>query len=96
MAEFRAALLRQFREDLRETEITVENGRASFAIAWFEEKFHAIELAEVPERPGSFLMQHHGPLGLSDTIDDALREAGFAGIQWSSTASGAFGAPHPW
>jgi hypothetical protein len=95
LAEIQRRLL-AMSPDHRATEVVQENGSARFTIAWYEDHFHRIEITESPVRPGYFLLRQHGPLALSKSIDEVLRQGEFQDIQWSPSASGEQASPHPW
>lgn len=69
-------------------------GAATVAVAWFEQQFHRIELSRLPGQ--ALHLEHAGPLGLSELLDDVLRAGPYSEIVWSTSASGDHSAPRPW
>jgi hypothetical protein len=91
----RSALLGELGPRGRATACAVDESRnASVAIAWFEEHFHRIEVRSLGD--GKFHLQHSGPPGLSEMLDDVLRAEPYDDLAWSTSESGDNGAPRPW
>lgn len=91
----RAALLVALGDRARATAISVDGaGRATMAIAWFEDAFHRIELEPLGE--GKFHLRHLGPGVLSELLDDELRQEPYAEVVWSTSPSGENSASRPW
>jgi hypothetical protein len=68
--------------EIRTKPIELQEGEASFALAWFEDHFHPIAIRPV-DKVGRWLILHRGNLGLSEFLDEWLRSAAhFIDLRW--------------
>lgn len=65
----------------RFTALEVTPRGARFAVAWFEDDFHEVE---VRSGGNTRWLRHTGPVALSEMIDDWLRASGCADARWYS------------
>ena len=68
-------------------------------VAWFEDRFHRIEIRN-DRRTERWIVRHHGPRGLSDTLHDWIMvDDAFVDVRWQTEeqflANGAW-LPTPW
>lgn len=74
--------------------------RVPTSISWFENHFHEIDCALVDPSANRWKVRHGGPLGLSQSLHDWLKETpDIREIRWyseSELAAGADGKPRPW
>jgi hypothetical protein len=70
----------------RQTAIFDDGTTATVSVSWFEDNYHRIE-ARASHRPGEWLVQHHGPPRLGDTLYDWLtQDPTFDSVRWQTKA----------
>lgn len=56
------------------------------SVSWFEDNYHRIE-ALASHRPDEWLVRHHGPPRLGDTLHDWLhQDPHFDAVRWQTKA----------
>ena len=66
------------------TAISDDGATATFSVSWFQENYHRIE-ALASNRPGEWLIRHHGPPRLGDTLHEWLTQDWyFESVQWQT------------
>jgi len=72
----------------------------SMALAWFEDRFHELTLSKPTDSGDVWMIQHRGPLGLSEWLDRWLSEASrYEHVLWYSEhdwTQRRNGQRHPW
>jgi hypothetical protein len=85
--------------EVRTKPIEIREREASFALAWFEDHFHAIRIQPV-EDSDRWSILHRGNLGLSEFLDDWLKSADrFVDVRWYTEDAWQRSEPwqaHPW
>ena len=67
----------------RTTPVVEGPDEAHFSIAWYEDHFHTVAIRPVSDAAGHWLVRHSFNVGLSELIDDWLRQSGrFGGVRW--------------
>lgn len=70
----------------RTTAVFDDGTMATLSVSWFQDKYHRIE-AVASNRPGEWLVRHHGPPRLGDTLHEWLtQEPFFDSVRWQTKA----------
>jgi 4Fe-4S single cluster domain of Ferredoxin I len=95
-----AEYLRGCPHTYRMTPIVQDGDGAHFSICWFEDNFHRVLVRSIRPDTGRWLVWHSFEVGLSETIDDWLKESErFGDVRWYSEAqwnAGHSGQERPW
>ena len=68
----------------RTTAIFDDGTMATVSVSWFQDNYHRIE-ALASNRPGEWLVRHHGPPRLGDTLHDWLAsDPSFDSVRWQT------------
>jgi 4Fe-4S single cluster domain of Ferredoxin I len=82
-----AEYLRRRPSKYRMTPIVQDGAEAHFSICWFEDSFHRVVIRSIGQNTGEWLVRHSFGVGLSEMIDDWLKESGrFGDVEWYSEA----------
>lgn len=82
-----AEYLRRRPSTYRMTPIVQDGAEAHFSICWFEDRFHRVVIQSIGRDTGEWLVRHSFGVGLSEMIDDWLKESGrFGDVEWYSEA----------
>ena len=70
----------------RSTSIFDDGTVATVSVAWFEDNYYRLEVL-ASHRPGEWLVRHHGPPGMSDSLQEWLaKDELFHGVRWQTKA----------
>lgn len=70
----------------RTTAIFDDGTTATVSVSWFQDNYHRVE-ARVSHRPGEWLVRHHGPPLLGDTVHEWLTQhSTFDDVRWQTKA----------
>lgn len=70
----------------RTTAVFDDGTMATLSVSWFQDKYHRIE-ALASNRPGEWLVRHHGPPRLGDTLYEWLtQDPSFDSVRWQTKA----------